>query len=288
MNNNIIYLSLLVPLCVSANPRFIDSESTRNVAHTGARHLSLVTGRFLSQDDRKQYFSHYNYGVGDVIKLSDPTGYGTGSSSLQVIEKAESFLFSSEELEAARRIIEERIVAVNSADINKELEKEVQDVIETTPDVSINDPGEYSVNAQPNDNIQEYDSIEEYDSEDDIGYDGVFDSYYQHESDREVQNINKGNSLVKSEEYDGKIEPTQSPVVDYTRDGDVVDIKLKRKYYGLGEVGMVEEDVGMSSTKMVAIGLGVVTFSGTVGIAAYLALHEHDDAPPQPGPTPTP
>lgn len=279
---------ILIPLCVSTNPRFIDSESTRNVVHTGARHLSLVTGRFLSQDDRKQYFSQYSYGVGDVIKLSDPTGYGTGSSTMQVVEKAESFLFSSEELEAARRIIEERTVALHSADINKELEKEVQDIIETTPDVSMTDPGEYSVNANHNDNIQEYDSIEEYDSEEDIGYDGVFDSYYQSNSDREVQTINKNNSLVKSQEYDGKIEPTQSPTVGYTRDGDILDIKLKRKYYGLGEIGMVDEDVGMSSTKMVAIGLGVVTFSGTVGIAAWLALHEHDDPPPQPGPTPTP
>lgn len=56
-------------------PKFLGEEYTSNVSHLGARHLSLVTGRFLTQDIKKQYSSHYNYGNGDIIVNSDPSGY---------------------------------------------------------------------------------------------------------------------------------------------------------------------------------------------------------------------
>ncbi|GFO72940.1 hypothetical protein BJAS_P3477 [Bathymodiolus japonicus methanotrophic gill symbiont] len=74
---NRIFLSLiaiLIPLISNASPRFLDSDMTSNVSHLGQRNLSLVTGRFLTQDIKKQYASHYNYGNGLVIAHSDPKG----------------------------------------------------------------------------------------------------------------------------------------------------------------------------------------------------------------------
>ena len=56
-------------------PKFLGEEYTSNVSHLGARHLSIVTSRFLTQDTKKQYSSHYNYGNGNIIVNSDPSGY---------------------------------------------------------------------------------------------------------------------------------------------------------------------------------------------------------------------
>lgn len=73
--NKLLIPLMLLPVSVLASPMFLDKETTSGVTHLGARHLSLVTGRFLSQDEKKQYFSSYNYGKGNIIRLSDPTGY---------------------------------------------------------------------------------------------------------------------------------------------------------------------------------------------------------------------
>ena len=80
----IISLSLSVPL--HASPMFLDLEYTSNVVHLGARHLSLITGRFLNQDPKKQYLSHYNYGKGDIMTVPDPTGYGEESLVRAIVE----------------------------------------------------------------------------------------------------------------------------------------------------------------------------------------------------------
>ncbi|GFO72939.1 hypothetical protein BJAS_P3476 [Bathymodiolus japonicus methanotrophic gill symbiont] len=64
----------LLPFKSYSSPRFIDRDHTNNVYHLDHRHYSLLTGRFLTQDPKKQYSSHYAYGSGDVIAHSDPTG----------------------------------------------------------------------------------------------------------------------------------------------------------------------------------------------------------------------
>ncbi|WP_221902140.1 hypothetical protein [Bathymodiolus platifrons methanotrophic gill symbiont] len=68
----LIYLSLL-PNIAQAD-RFIDRPRSGNISHLNARYLDLITGRFLTQDMRKQFFSHYVYGNGRVILSSDPSG----------------------------------------------------------------------------------------------------------------------------------------------------------------------------------------------------------------------
>lgn len=82
--NKLLIPLMLLPVTALASPMFLDKETTSGVTHLGARHLSLVTGRFLSQDQKKQYFSSYNYGNGNIIRLSDPTGY-TMEEDIQVI-----------------------------------------------------------------------------------------------------------------------------------------------------------------------------------------------------------
>ncbi|GFO72938.1 hypothetical protein BJAS_P3475 [Bathymodiolus japonicus methanotrophic gill symbiont] len=69
-----IALLLIMTNTAIASPRFIDKELDGSTAHLGHRHLSLATGRFLTQDIDKQYPSHYNYGSGHPITESDPTG----------------------------------------------------------------------------------------------------------------------------------------------------------------------------------------------------------------------
>ena len=72
----------------SESPKFLDKEMTSSVVHLGARHLSLTTGRFLTQDPKQEYLSHYNYGKGDIMTVSDPTGYGEDEDIIKAIQSA--------------------------------------------------------------------------------------------------------------------------------------------------------------------------------------------------------
>lgn len=55
-------------------PMFLDLPNDSRLIYLNNRYLNSLTGRFISQDKDKQYYSHYNYGNGEVINLSDPTG----------------------------------------------------------------------------------------------------------------------------------------------------------------------------------------------------------------------
>lgn len=66
-------LILLIPSLCSAG-QFIDKEPMGNTSYLNARYLNHSIGRFISQDPRQQYNSHYIYGNGRVILFSDPTG----------------------------------------------------------------------------------------------------------------------------------------------------------------------------------------------------------------------
>ncbi|WP_221897812.1 hypothetical protein [Bathymodiolus japonicus methanotrophic gill symbiont] len=67
-----ILLSFL-PCSVQAD-MFLGQPIMGNLSHLHARYLSLKTGRFLTQDPQKQFFSQYVYGNGQVILSSDPSG----------------------------------------------------------------------------------------------------------------------------------------------------------------------------------------------------------------------
>ncbi|WP_140414090.1 hypothetical protein [Bathymodiolus platifrons methanotrophic gill symbiont] len=70
----IILISLSLLPNIAQADRFIDRPRSGNISHLNTRYLNLITGRFLTQDIRKQFFSHYVYGNGRVILSSDPSG----------------------------------------------------------------------------------------------------------------------------------------------------------------------------------------------------------------------
>ncbi|GFO72884.1 hypothetical protein BJAS_P3420 [Bathymodiolus japonicus methanotrophic gill symbiont] len=74
---------------------FIDHQYTSNIVYLESRHLSTSLGRFITQDVKKQFYSHYNYGNGTVILHSDPTGNLTPLGSEVEDEVAESAISSS-------------------------------------------------------------------------------------------------------------------------------------------------------------------------------------------------
>ena len=68
-----LVILLLIP-CSCGAGQFLDEPDLGNNSYLNARYLNHTTGRFLTQDDKKQFKSHYLYGNGDVIKKSDPSG----------------------------------------------------------------------------------------------------------------------------------------------------------------------------------------------------------------------
>lgn len=70
----ILKLSLLIIPSLCNAGRFLDLPDIGSTSYLNARYLSHATGRFITQDPRKEYFSQYNYGNGSVIKGSDPSG----------------------------------------------------------------------------------------------------------------------------------------------------------------------------------------------------------------------
>lgn len=70
---NVFKLIILVP-SLSYAGMFLDKPTEHNTSYLEARYLNHTTGRFISQDKEQEYTSHYAYGTGRVILLSDPTG----------------------------------------------------------------------------------------------------------------------------------------------------------------------------------------------------------------------
>ncbi|WP_221897810.1 hypothetical protein [Bathymodiolus japonicus methanotrophic gill symbiont] len=70
----IILISLSLLPNIAQADRFIDRPISGSISHLNTRYLNLITGRFITQDIRKQFFSHYVYGNGRVILSSDPSG----------------------------------------------------------------------------------------------------------------------------------------------------------------------------------------------------------------------
>lgn len=66
-------LILLIPSLCSAG-QFLDNPDLGNNSYLNARYLNHTLGRFITQDDKKQFNSLYAYGNGRVIKWSDPSG----------------------------------------------------------------------------------------------------------------------------------------------------------------------------------------------------------------------
>lgn len=60
--------------CLCNAGEFLDKPTLHNNSYLNARYLNHTTGRFLTQDVMKQFNSHYIYGSGNVIMLSDPSG----------------------------------------------------------------------------------------------------------------------------------------------------------------------------------------------------------------------
>ncbi|GFO77179.1 hypothetical protein BPLS_P5452 [Bathymodiolus platifrons methanotrophic gill symbiont] len=71
--NKIFFLLLIIPNLVIAG-NFIDRPDLYNLSCLNARYLNHITGRFLTQDSKKQFYSHYLYGDGRVILYADPSG----------------------------------------------------------------------------------------------------------------------------------------------------------------------------------------------------------------------
>lgn len=57
-------------------------DSMGNNSYLNARYLSHTTGRFITQDYYQQFNSHYVYGNGRIIKLSDRTGNMLGQGDV--------------------------------------------------------------------------------------------------------------------------------------------------------------------------------------------------------------
>lgn len=57
-------------------------DSLGNNSYLNARYLSHTTGRFITQDYDQQFNSHYVYGNGRIIKLSDRTGNMLGQGDV--------------------------------------------------------------------------------------------------------------------------------------------------------------------------------------------------------------
>ena len=91
---NVLTLLLLTP-CISNAGMFLDKSTEHNTSYLEARYLNHTTGRFITQDIKQQYTSHYGYGVGKVILLSDPTGMMWESNAAEEILKASEGAVSS-------------------------------------------------------------------------------------------------------------------------------------------------------------------------------------------------
>lgn len=70
----ILKVSLLIIPSLCNAGQFLDLPDIGKSSYLNARYLSHATGRFITQDLKKQYFGEYNYGNGRVIKGSDPSG----------------------------------------------------------------------------------------------------------------------------------------------------------------------------------------------------------------------
>ncbi|GAW86646.1 hypothetical protein bplSymb_SCF03401P001 [Bathymodiolus platifrons methanotrophic gill symbiont] len=73
ISNKIIVGVLLFPITCYGG-RFLDSPRYGNLDHLNARYVNTKLGRFLTQDNKKQYANNYSYGIGEVIEYSDPSG----------------------------------------------------------------------------------------------------------------------------------------------------------------------------------------------------------------------
>ena len=85
-------VTLLFMPCACSAGCFLDNPDIGNNSYLNARYLNHTTGRFLTQDDKKQFKSHYLYGNGDVIKKSDPSGnmFGDLFNSLGSVSAVET------------------------------------------------------------------------------------------------------------------------------------------------------------------------------------------------------
>ncbi|GFO72925.1 hypothetical protein BJAS_P3462 [Bathymodiolus japonicus methanotrophic gill symbiont] len=92
-----LYHALLLAPCISHAGMFIDRDDIGNLSYLESRHLSHTTCRFLTQDSKKQYSSHYNYGSGNIITHSDPTGNMIASNYVDSIESLTAEMASSED-----------------------------------------------------------------------------------------------------------------------------------------------------------------------------------------------
>lgn len=119
---------------VYSSPRFLGLEYTNNVAHLGARHLSLITGRFLNQDLKKQYLSHYNYGKGDIMTISDPTGYGGGFSQMKKMEEIFDKTVADSIQETRAEVLTKENIRKTKAQNNPKREELKNPTIETDSD----------------------------------------------------------------------------------------------------------------------------------------------------------
>lgn len=119
---------------VHSSPRFLGLEYTNNVVHLGARHLSLITGRFLNQDLKKQYLSHYNYGKGDIMTVPDPTGYGGGMSQMKKMEEIFDKTVANSIQETRAEVLTKENIRKTKAKNNPKREELKNPTIETDSD----------------------------------------------------------------------------------------------------------------------------------------------------------
>lgn len=68
-----ISIILIIPNLCGAG-QFLDKPDIGNNSYLNARYLNHTTGRFLTQDDKKQFNSLYVYGNGQIIRWADPSG----------------------------------------------------------------------------------------------------------------------------------------------------------------------------------------------------------------------
>lgn len=121
---NLIIISLIPGMVYGGN--FLDHQQGGNISYLDHRYLNNLTGRFLTQDPKKQYSSHYNYGSGNVINHSDPTGLITEAETAAYFAILRSTSTSAKELEkealsAAENITRQRTLAGSQklSDINE-------------------------------------------------------------------------------------------------------------------------------------------------------------------------
>ncbi|GFO77740.1 hypothetical protein BPLS_P6365 [Bathymodiolus platifrons methanotrophic gill symbiont] len=106
---------LIIPnLCLAGS--FLGEPDIGSLSPLGGRYLNPHIGRWLTTDSAKQYASLYNYGAGNVIEYSDPSGYMMTGGIINEVEHLEQ--------ESVAELINTiNTIHINGEEVNRELAK---------------------------------------------------------------------------------------------------------------------------------------------------------------------